>query len=100
MAREIKVNTSSMDQDINALQEHLNKIRKNLESMYEAVRLLDTMWDGPANEVFNRQFMADREAMEAVCENVEQVIKCMQFAKKEYENCDNEVGSIVSAIRV
>ena len=98
--REITVNTSALAGDINGLRDVLANARAQLEEMFGQVRELDTMWDGPANGEFNRQFNNDYENAKKLCETVESMINCMEFARNQYDLCESEVGSIVSAIAI
>ncbi|MBQ9991571.1 MAG: WXG100 family type VII secretion target [Lachnospiraceae bacterium] len=100
MATEIEVNTGFLSTDIDTLQNQLDIIRKDLSRMYDAVGLLDSMWDGPANAAFVQQFNQDREGMEGLCQTIEKMIDCMRYARKEYDLCETEVGEIVAAISI
>lgn len=100
MAKEITIDTDSLGKDIDVLQTHLAAIEKDMDKMYEAVRVLDTMWDGPANAAFNQQFAKDKQDMATLCQTVQKIIKCLEYAKKQYNSCEADVGNIVSAIKV
>lgn len=98
--KEIAVNTSTLSNDINALQSALASARAQLDNMFNQVAELDTMWDGPANAEFNRQFGNDYENAKNLCKTIESIIECMKFARDQYNSCENEVNSIVSAIMI
>lgn len=98
--REITINTSALSGDINELRGALASAKSQLEEMFGHVRELDAMWDGPANEAFNRQFVNDYENAKQLCQTVEEMLNCMEFAKNQYDLCENEVGGIVSAIAI
>lgn len=98
--KEIAVNTSTLTNDIDALQTVLVSARTQLDDMFNQVAELDTMWDGPANEEFNRQFGNDYENAKNLCETIESIIGCMKFARDQYITCENEVNGIVSAITI
>jgi WXG100 family type VII secretion target len=100
MYREIAVNTSTLASDIETLQEQLDMVKKDINDMYGAVQTLDSMWDGPANEAFKTQFRQDYKDMQELCKTVQQIIKCMKYAKKEYNVCENEVNDIVASIQI
>ena len=99
MANKIQVNTQSLGSDANTMNTALTAIRNSMKSVFEAVSELDRMWDGPANEAFNAEFKKDKETMDKQCTSVEKLIECMNSAKKDYEKCENQVQSAVSAIR-
>ena len=100
MGNEITINTWTLSGDIETLQQQLNVIRTDMDKMYDAVRVLDSMWDGPANEAFNVQFNSDRNDMLELCNVVQKIIDCMEYAKKEYNSCEADVGSIVASIAI
>ena len=97
---EVAVNTSTLANDIDALTTALASARSQLDDMFNQVAELDTMWDGPANEEFNRQFGNDYENAKNLCETIESIIECMKFARDQYNVCENEVNGIVSAITI
>lgn len=100
MAQEIEINTGSLNRDIESMQTHLDKITGDLSKMYDAVALLDKMWDGPANDAFRQQFMSDKEQMQDVCDTIQKIIDCMMFASKEYDTCEADVHNLVASIRI
>lgn len=99
-SQEITVNTNTLAGDIDTLRATLQVARKQLEDMFSRVAELDTMWDGPSNEAFNTQFRIDYENSKNLCDTVEAIIECMEFAKNQYNTCENEVNSIVSSISI
>ena len=100
MQQEIAINTGTLSGDIDVLQTQLNVIRRDMQNMYQAVRTLDTMWDGPSNAAFNVQFDKDHNDMTALCSTVQKIIDCMTYAKGEYDTCEHEVSAIIAAINV
>lgn len=98
--REITVDTSVLAIDIHELQAALIAARAQLKDMFQQMAELNIMWNGPANAEFNRQFRNDHERMADLCKAVEQLIDCMGYARDQYNACENEVNSIVSAIRM
>lgn len=100
MQQEIAVNTSTLASDIETLQRQLDSIKSDMNKMYEAVRSLNSMWDGPANEAFKQQFQADQTDMKTLCDTVQKIINCMTYAKDEYNTCENEISGIIASIRI
>lgn len=98
--KEIAVNTSTLTNDIYALQNALASARAQLDGMFNQVAELDAMWDGPANQEFNQQFGNDYENAKNLCKTVDSIIECMGFARDQYNTCENEVNGIVSAITI
>lgn len=100
MGREIAINTTTLSRDIELLQQQLNIVKTDLNKMYNAVRVLDGMWDGPANQAFNNQFNHDRNDMLELCNTIQKIINCMEYAKKEYNTCEADVNNIVASISI
>ena len=97
---EITVDTFTLAGDIEELQNTLLSVRRQLSDMFNQVTELDAMWDGPANSEFNRQFANDYENSRELCNTVESIIQCMQYAKEQYNLCENEVNGIVASINI
>lgn len=98
--QEISINTDSLTADIAELNRTLAMARKELNDMFTQIQELDAMWDGPANETFNRQFANDYENAKGLCATVQSLIECMQYAREQYNSCENQVNTIVSAINI
>lgn len=98
--KEITVDTSSLAGDIGELQTALSAVQTQLKNMFDQVAELDAMWDGPANEEFNRQFANDYENSGELCKTVQSIIDSMQYAREQYDICEGEVNAIISAIAI
>lgn len=98
--QEIAVDTSILTTDISDLQEALSKVRKQLDDMFEQVEELDAMWDGPANDEFRKQFTNDYANSRELCKTVDSIIQCMQYAKEQYDLCENDINGIIRTINI
>lgn len=98
--QEIATNTDTMQKDISELTDSLGRAREQLKIMFEHVTELDSMWDGPANEEFVRQFGVDNDNCQELFNTINSIIDCMTHAKDEYIKCDNEIGDIIGAISI
>lgn len=99
-SREIAVNTSTLANDIQELRTALSAAREQLKDMFGQITELDAMWDGPANAEFNKQFGVDHENATNLCNTVESLIECMEYARDQYNSCENEVDGMVSSIQI
>lgn len=100
MGQKIAVNTDTLSKDIEALQEQLDFVKTDINKMYDAVRVLDNMWEGSANQAFNDQFNKDRKDMLELCNSIQKIIHCMVYASKEYKSCEANVYDIVTSILI
>ena len=95
--REIEVDTAILQTQISQLEETLYATRLTLNKLTERVESLQAMWNGPAHDEFNKQYELDRERMENMCQIIQNLIEGMQQARQEYDQCENEVSSLVSS---
>ncbi|MCQ2498905.1 MAG: hypothetical protein MJ133_07955 [Lachnospiraceae bacterium] len=98
--REIAADTDTMQRDITELQEALQRAKDQLKIMFTHVTELDSMWDGPANMEFVKQFGIDNDNCRELFETISSIIECMTMARGEYIKCDNEIGDIIAAISI
>ncbi len=100
MQNEIAVNTEILGRKVSDLDGELSGIRSGINQMFDAVAELDTMWDGPANDAFRQQFLLDKNEMQDLCKELEGIFHSMDNAKKEYEQCENDVRQLIAEIRI
>lgn len=100
MSDYIEVDITTLEQDVKELEETLALVRNDMKSMFETVSELDAMWDGPANAAFNRQFAADRNLFEELCDAVGDIIDSMRNAKNAYRKCEAAVKEEIDKITV
>ncbi len=98
--REIKIDTSILNRNVDDMAFLLNRIRNETNKMYEVIRQLDSMWDGPANSVFVQQFRNDYQNMQRIFQTVQSLLNCMENARQAYNSGENQVDAIVSLIRI
>lgn len=98
--KEMAVSTDNLARDTGRLREMLNELRQNKEKMTGEIGELNRMWKGPANEMFVKQFQSDCLSFDRLCKTIEEMIQAMEYAKTEYEKCDNRVNELVRAIRI
>lgn len=97
-AKEIEIETNTLARDIGELTDELETARGFIRTMAEDMTELDSMWDGPANEAFMAQFGMDVQYAEELCNMVQKLSECMDYAKKQYDICEAEVSSLISSI--
>ncbi len=96
----IQADTNYLSNTINDLNTGLKNLRNLIDEIYQEMKELDSMWDGPANAEFNVQFENDRQDFLSVCKEIQKYIEKVDYAKREYNNCESRVADIVNAIRV
>lgn len=96
----LAVDSMALERDIAQMTFTYRQINAELEGMYEAVRALDAMCDGPANQAFRLQFRNDYENMMSICQTVQDLIRCMENAKHHYLAGGTQVESVVDQIPI
>ena len=79
-----------------------DKIRINTNSLARnsSLRTLSTMWEGDAHNTFHTEFQTDVRRLETLVTNLKGIVTFESNAEKEYNNCEKQVSSLVSSIRV
>lgn len=100
MADIIGINIGTLANDITQMQTEIQALRDEMGYAFDSVKELDAMWNGPANDAFNRAFEKDRQAMEEMCKILDSLVSYMENARDEYRKCEAAVSSEIDAIRI
>ena len=98
--REIAVNTATLARDTAQLTTLLARLEKDKANMVQEIQELNRMWQGPSNQAFNDQFKTDCTSLDNLCRTIREMIGAMENAKREYDQCDNRVNALVSALKI
>lgn len=97
--REIAVDTDMMHNSVRDLQDALDKMKAEIESMFLEIEEFTGMWDGPVHEDFLKQICQDKQKMQEFDNAAKRLVEHMEYAEKEYQSCENAVSSIVHTIQ-
>ena len=97
---EIAVDTDMMHHSARGLQDALDKMKAEIESLFLEMEEFTGMWDGPAHEDFLKQLWQDKQKMQEFEKAAKKLVECMEYAGKEYQSCENAVSSIVHTIQI
>ncbi len=100
MADIIGINIGTLATDITQMETEVKALREEMKQAFDAVAELDAMWNGPANDAFNRAFESDHQAMEEMCRILDSLIEYMTNARDEYRKCEASVSAEIDAIRI
>ena len=75
-------------------------MRNANSQVFRCLENLRTMWDGMAQEVFYAQVRLDQAVTNDTLQSVQNLIECMQYAKTEYNRCNEDVNSKIASIRL
>lgn len=100
MADYIEIETRSLGQDRDNIQNQTEAVRGMLVQLQSSMETLFSMWEGPAKDVFMAQYSTDYEFMQDFLKEMEKYVQAMSYAQEEYDKCENDVAQIVGAIQI
>lgn len=100
MENYIEVDTGILNGDIDTLSSDVAELRKEVDILQSEMAELAAMWEGRAHAAFQQQFSADVEFIQSVFQEADKLISCMEYAKKEYDNCEGDIEQLVASIRI
>lgn len=86
--------------DINSYTAALQNLNSQCSAMFESITSLDNTWDGQAHDAFKAQFDNDYNNMMELITYLSKLRDDFNFANTEYTKCEQEVGDIVSSIKI
>ena len=75
-------------------------IEKATKDMFDSINMLNGMWEGSAHDAFLQAVKSDKQAVEELNQTIGDLLGCFEYAKKQYNNCENSVHQIVQSISV
>ena len=100
MAATIEVNTSTLRNDISAINAEIKGLRNDVSRLKSTASQLSAMWDGNAKTAFITAVNNDIQRLEDLINMIGKFTDKTDNSRSEYEKCENAVASIVSSIRV
>ena len=98
--KKIEVETQQVRRESSNILNSLNTISNRIKTTYDAMRVLDSMWDGPANSAFNEQFAADAQRLSEICQDLTSFANDVNKAAQVYESGESSVHDIVSSLPI
>lgn len=100
IAANLEIETRRMQNDIDSLKGHLKAMRQTSEKMMANINALSAMWEGPAKSAFTAQFQSDYATLRSMADVIDTLIGNLEYAREQYDKCENNIASIINAIRV
>ena len=97
--KKIETDTQSMYGCADKIAEEIERIKTTINGTYDGVRALDAMWEGMAKREFDRQFAKDSDRLHEICADLAKYAERLNEACRAYEESEQAVEKIVSAIR-
>ena len=96
----IEIETRSLRQDRERIQEQAEGLREEMTRLLEVMEELTGMWEGSAKESFQKQFQADCDLIQGFLGEMNQYVQAMSYAEQEYDKCEAAVDELVASIRI
>ena len=98
--REIGINTSTLQSDVETLEQQTNLLERKIEDMFNSVKALQSTWEGPAHTAFEQQFGTDYRTSMYMVKTLRELIASLKNAREKYDECASEVDGLVNSLRV
>lgn len=98
MADYVKVSVLGIRGDRETIRTEISGIKEEVKSLYEEMQALGQTWEGAAWQTFQGQVTEDIENMQLVEERLAGYLSHMEYAEKEYHNCENQVQMLVRSL--
>lgn len=95
----IEIDTAILNSDISTLRNCLEQVRMQKGLLIQTMGAVDNMWEGPANNEFAKQYEIDERRITQLCDLIDRSIDCVEFARTNYDSCEEEVAGIIGSIR-
>lgn len=100
MANYIKVSTDRLHQDRDRISDEVNGLGKAVEQLADVMQSLGQTWEGPAWQTFQGQVASDIENMTEICKNLGTYLQHIEYAGKEYAQCETIVERAIRSLRI
>lgn len=95
-----RINTGRLERDAGQIQNLISKMQNSINNMQAGVNQLNGMWEGASKDAFARAFMDDMNVVSDILKELKELNSFEIQAKKDYENCERQVASLVSSIKI
>lgn len=96
----IEISTEHLNSDIGKFQSELDNLTNAMDQVYRCLETLNGMWDGVANALFIAQTRKDHAVTNELIKNLNNLVECMEYARNEYNKCNEDVNSKIASIRL
>ncbi len=100
MADLLEIDVSALSADANTLDSLLSSGKVELAAMKESIAALSSTWTGAAHGTFYEQLSKDAALMEEVFAALRKYKEHMEYAVREYNQCEQDVHELVASIQV
>lgn len=98
--QEIILDLEQLKQDKVRISEKKEVIKRELQWLQNELEEFDFMQKESKEKMFFINWKEDYITLEDACKEIQTYIECMEYAIKEYEDCEKKVEAAVSAIEI
>ena len=98
--RRYEIETNALKNDVNAANDVIAALKKNITQLQEAQKRLSSMWESPAKRELTAAVQTDINQLTQLVDTIRAFINTVSQAREEYDRCENAVGQLVNNIRV
>lgn len=95
----IKVSTEELKSDAQSVESSIRQLENEINKLEQEFTALNSMWDGPASETFLVVFKTDLDELRKLVQDLRSFNTFETTAVNKYNQCENEVGRVVSSLR-
>ncbi len=100
MADKIRVSTTQIGNAASNIGQIVSSMKSDIDSMFDGINGLNSMWDGDAHDAFVSSAQTDRERLLEVIDEINTIMQKLEEAQREYESCERTVASEIQSIQV
>ncbi|MBE6838998.1 MAG: WXG100 family type VII secretion target [Ruminococcus sp.] len=93
---QFEIRPMEMEQTAREIDAKINEWQASVNRLYQYVSELDTMWEGDANDAFNKTFAADRSKYNSLANLMDEYKNAILKAAQEYKIADSESAKKIS----
>lgn len=98
--KKIRINTDSLDQTRQNMENRLNNIKKAIENISADMAALNSVWEGEAHTAFESAVREDIDFLMNACESIQGIVRYEDNAVTKYRECEQQVADIIAQISV
>lgn len=100
MVNEFGTDTDELSANINELDSYIASLEANSKEMFAAVIELNGVWHGDAKNALVNRFEQDMESFRILIGNLKNLRNNLEKARIAYDQCEKEVNTLVSNLKV
>lgn len=96
----IEIDVAALLRDIEQLYNYLDRFGNHIESLSSCIQSLSQTWEGTAKDAYLAQFHTDELQIRSLYNTITEYLILLEYAAKEYQNCEEKVQAEIAQITV